>query len=232
MLEQQFKMSVSTKNNSRNAANEKQSTKDRIVQAGIKLFNLQGYVNVTIRDIAEEVGISSGNLAYHYKNKDAVLAAAYEGMTGELARMVTGVQLIPSFDNIDRQIKPFVEFQKAYRFFWQDTVEICRAMPSIADTLQAQTSNQIASIRAMLDYSVGSGNMVSEPNPGSYDHLARTTWTLVAFWLPASFLQEDPPKGPEPAIWNMILPLLTQKGHKNFAPVGLRHGLIDNSSTN
>ena len=53
-------------------------TKDKIIQGSIELFNQQGERNVTTNHIAEYVGISPGNLYYHYRNKDDIIRSIYK----------------------------------------------------------------------------------------------------------------------------------------------------------
>lgn len=50
-----------------------QETKNRILKAALKLFNEKGVHSVTTHDIAAAADISSGNLYYHYKNKQAII---------------------------------------------------------------------------------------------------------------------------------------------------------------
>lgn len=45
------------------------STADRIAEAGRKLFNRKGYGETTLSEIAAEIGISQGNLTYHFPTK-------------------------------------------------------------------------------------------------------------------------------------------------------------------
>ncbi|UTW48082.1 TetR/AcrR family transcriptional regulator [Bacterioplanoides sp. SCSIO 12839] len=59
------------------------STKQRILDAALVLFNEQGERSVTTNHIAAHLNISPGNLYYHFKNKQAIifdLFVAYEEM--------------------------------------------------------------------------------------------------------------------------------------------------------
>lgn len=47
----------------------------RIIQAASRLFCRLGYDRTTVRALAAEVGMQSGNLFYHFKSKDDVLEA-------------------------------------------------------------------------------------------------------------------------------------------------------------
>ena len=58
------------------------STADRIVEAGRRLFNEKGYASTTLTEIALAVGISQGNLTYHFPTKrDLVVRLEEEART-------------------------------------------------------------------------------------------------------------------------------------------------------
>jgi len=61
------------------------STSDRIAEAGRRLFNAKGYAATSLNEIAAEVGISQGNLTYHFPTKRD-LAMQIEADARRLAR--------------------------------------------------------------------------------------------------------------------------------------------------
>ena len=50
-----------------------QQTKNKILDVSIKLFALNGYSAVSMRDISEAVGIKAGSLYNHYAGKEAIM---------------------------------------------------------------------------------------------------------------------------------------------------------------
>ncbi|USD39517.1 MULTISPECIES: TetR/AcrR family transcriptional regulator [Ferrimonas] len=53
-------------------------TRERILETSLALFNHQGSGNVTSLDIAAELEISPGNLYYHYKGKEEIIAQLFK----------------------------------------------------------------------------------------------------------------------------------------------------------
>ncbi|BDY04913.1 TetR/AcrR family transcriptional regulator [Ferrimonas sp. YFM] len=64
------------------------SARGRLLTQAARLFRQKGYQSTTVRDLASAVGILSGSLFHHYKNKEAILKAVMvEGIHHTMARM-------------------------------------------------------------------------------------------------------------------------------------------------
>ena len=57
---------------------ENVGTKERILNAAILLFSDKGYSKVSVRDIAEEVGIKAASLYSHFRSKEEILHTLYD----------------------------------------------------------------------------------------------------------------------------------------------------------
>ena len=53
------------------------NTKDRILDTSLELFNSLGLSKVTLRTIANKMGISQGNLNYHFKKREEIIETLY-----------------------------------------------------------------------------------------------------------------------------------------------------------
>ncbi len=56
-------------------------TKERILEAALKLFNTRGYNSVGVREISRELKISPGNLSYHFHRKEDILFRLLENFS-------------------------------------------------------------------------------------------------------------------------------------------------------
>ncbi len=206
-------------------------TKQKILKAAVDLFNQKGYVNVSIRDIASSTGISVGNLSYHFNTKAAILENIYQQIITERNSLLSGIQLIPTVKTIHEQLSPIIGLYQKYQFFYLDILEIIRANPKIAKLHRTHIQTQIQYIKAVLDYSVETGNMLPESHKGQYQHLSHTLWMLLSFWLhqqkirakEGNYLHEA-----RSAVWNLVIPYLSDKGKKNLHTIYEKQYTISN----
>ncbi len=60
------------------------STRDRILREGARLFAARGYHGVSMREVAEAVGVTKPALYHHYADKEALFLAIMEGALADL----------------------------------------------------------------------------------------------------------------------------------------------------
>ena len=99
--------------------------KEIIKNTALELFNKMGYQSVTIRMIAEQLGISSGNLTYHYKKREDILEELYFDMVQLFDQRLKTIQLQDyTISSIKNEIKLSMEKMVQYHFFWVDSYGI------------------------------------------------------------------------------------------------------------
>lgn len=100
-------------------------TQDRILQISLQLFNERGERSVTTNHIAAELGISPGNLYYHFRNKQEIikeLAQQYQAETLEMLALPVDRPL-----NANDKISYFQVLSNqlwAYRFIHRDVYHL------------------------------------------------------------------------------------------------------------
>ncbi|MCY1406082.1 Bacterial transcriptional repressor [compost metagenome] len=108
-------------------------TRDRILQCALQLFNEQGEPNVSTLEIATELGISPGNLYYHFHGKEPLVLALFERFQEELAPLLDP----PTEATLETEdywlfLHLIVERLAHYRFLFQDLSNLAGRLPKLA----------------------------------------------------------------------------------------------------
>ena len=108
------------------------TTKDKILQVARKLFNKYGTEKITTRHIASEIGISQGNLHYHYPNKDKVIIAIFIAFVSEMDRVpqeesIKEPTILDLFEDLRHDFNLLLKF----KFLFQDQMVVWRRVPEI-----------------------------------------------------------------------------------------------------
>ena len=101
-------------------------TKDKIIYTAIKLFNKQGTNLVSTNHIAKEMGISPGNLYYHFRSKNDIIRSISDNFSNELGSALK-IQLdtISDFSsNLTSLFKRFFKIQQSYQFLFLEGVHL------------------------------------------------------------------------------------------------------------
>ena len=96
-------------------------TKEKILATATKVFNEKGFSSVNLKELAGVLGISRGNLAYHFKNKDELLEAIVKEMWEKIAAEKEKTMQVPSFKNMHNQTQLYHKLQKEYAFVFLNT---------------------------------------------------------------------------------------------------------------
>jgi len=117
-------------------------TPKKILESARILFNTRGVNNVRLQDIAENTGISPGNLSYHYGTKKDLMSAVLEMLQEATTEMrASNMQSLESEDYLG-VIKNYLRFQIGHRFFYRDILDITNLVPEAKDVYE-QLMNQV-----------------------------------------------------------------------------------------
>lgn len=201
----------------------KPKTKDKILAVAIRMFNEAGIHGITSRHIAAEMGISHGNLDYHYHTKEDLLLAIHEKMRKEASEAYsirkTNTTSIQHFHDMITELE---NFQYRYRFFNLDVLEITRSYPRVNDIIQETFVLRKQQTRHLLEEFLQDG-YVKFPDEDVMERLLHTIRMIVTFWLSqleVIALYKFKQKGEMALlVWNTILPYLTVKGREEYERV-------------
>ena len=191
------------------------STKQRILKSAIGLFNQRGLVNVRLQQIADDTGISVGNLAYHYYSKKAIVLAIDSELGEELELLLSIDQNFPSLIDFDNHLGRYFFLLNRYSFYFLDLLEIERAYPKMHAKRVDYVEKMIAQIYEWLLLNVEKGVLKPEKGENHYQHIAESIWMIITFWLTQRQVRGKEEIGEghfKEFIWNQLFPLFTDSG--------------------
>ena len=193
-------------------------TKKRILETTIRLFNRDGFANVSLPQIAKIVDISLGNLTYHFKKKEELIESIYTLFQEELAFITKDYKQLSSLGEMDEQLRDFYAFQQRFQFFYLDLLELERAYPAIAARHQKHIEGQINGLAKSFNHNVSLGNLVDYDQSIIYQHLGQQFWMSTVFWLMQLAVRGKKSTVDEmtQAAWLLVLPHTTKKGRTDF----------------
>ena len=193
----------------------KKNTKEIIIQAATQTFNKYGFGVVSLHELAQKIGISRGNLTYHFKDKEVLLEAIANEMWQKIETQRNQSRQFPSFQNLHNEVQLYYRFQKEYAFIFLDTHVLNH--PLIKKRFREITQQTIQDNKAAIAFAIKMGNMKPEPLPGIYANIAFITWMLSFFWLSQQIIRgEKPREDGEKMIWSILVPHFTEKGIESF----------------
>ncbi|MDY0269157.1 TetR/AcrR family transcriptional regulator [Trichloromonas sp.] len=160
-------------------------TRDRIIAAAIDLFNEQGTKGVTTNHIAAAVGISPGNLYYHFRNKGDILRAIFEEMDAyglERYREITAETPPGTLAAMERCFVMIQEYNWRYRFFKRELTALLLDDPLLRERFRLTHRQMLAIVRQSNECAVALG--VFRPlAERELDLLSEAIWMVALFWL-------------------------------------------------
>ncbi|WP_430460574.1 TetR/AcrR family transcriptional regulator [Thalassolituus sp. LLYu03] len=162
------------------------STKERILDASLHLFNEQGERKVTTNHIAAHLEISPGNLYYHFKNKQAIIFALferYEARVLEILQVPEGRPLQP-LDKLN-YLQAVFQGLWDFRFMHRDMEHLLLDNPQLHARYRDFFRLCLKQVEAIFRGLAAAGIIAASED--DIAGLALNTWIVVTSWF--SFLR-------------------------------------------
>ena len=202
---------------SRRACRVKQrrvSTKEKILLESRIYFNQQGYGASSLYQISQQLGMSRGNLTYHFKDKETLMDAHLAQLEMAYDQALTSSVSIPSWQSLHAATSKFHQLQKDYAFIFFDKSVL--QLEKTQTLIKKLRDNNIKTQMSMINLSIQMGNMRPEIIPGLYHNISRSYWVLSYFWLLTVTFSDDNDVSWDKIMWSMLLPHFTEQGVASF----------------
>ncbi len=196
-------------------------TKDRIIETAIALFNQHGLSKVTLRTIAAEMGISQGNLNYHFKKREAIIETIYfqmvDQINAEIFELISNTVELKLLIQLNSTISSiFYDF----RFFMLDFAQIMRDHNKIKDHYVSLTQIRKGQFLGILKEFISEGIVRQEELTNEYLNLHERIQIIGDFWFSHASIEKRLTKSDLKHSSGLILqslyPYLTDKGKEEF----------------
>ncbi|TAF84891.1 MAG: TetR/AcrR family transcriptional regulator [Curvibacter sp.] len=199
-------------------------TAERILETTLELFNRFGEPNVSTTLISAELGISPGNLYYHYPAKDELINSLFDRYERSLNEVLNASDNVRDVEDAWFFMHTLFELIWQYRFLYRDLNDLLSKNRRLETHFQSVLKNKTRSIRAMLESMARAGALrmdIREMEP-----TATSMVVVLTYWLSFEYVR-DPRNALEPEsaqaallrggqhVLNLLVPYLEaqQRGH-------------------
>jgi AcrR family transcriptional regulator len=167
-------------------------TRERIIDTAIALFNEAGTGPVTTNHIAQAMGISPGNLYYHFRNKEAIVCAIYARLRPAWeAASALPADRPPTPADLQAILSRHFRIVWDYRFYYRELPALLRRDPELAREYREVRRAGLANIETLLRHLVDAGILIVPDADAALPELAQICWVLADSWLPFAELGDD-----------------------------------------
>ncbi len=160
-----------------------QQTKTNIIQKAIELFNESGTASISMNALAESLGISAGNLQYHYKNKEEVIRAILEDMFTQFDVIYEQITGPFTQDTLRRIMRINFDLVWKYRFFYREFAALLRHDKTLANRFRTIQEQRVEQQEMLIKRLAGSGGVRSAITSEELQKVVLIGWVLVHTWL-------------------------------------------------
>jgi len=170
-------------------------TAERILEVTLDLFNRFGEPNVSTTLISAELGISPGNLYYHYPAKDELINALFDRYERGLNDLLHAADNVRNVEDAWLFFHMLFELIWQYRFLYRDLNDLLSKNRRLETHFQFVLKNKSRAVQAVLDgltrsQTVRIARRESEP-------VAAAMVVVLTYWLSYEYVR-DPRKALEP----------------------------------
>ena len=166
----------------------KRKTRERILEAALSLFNRFGEPSVSVSAIAADIGISHGNLYYHYPTKEKIVEDLFRDFRRDIdATLAAPGGRPPHAEDVWLFLHLMFETIFKYRFLYRDLNELLSRHRFIETEFRSILDRQRETAASILKRLVDAGAM--HATPAEIAMLAENMTIVGVYWLSYAFVR-------------------------------------------
>jgi len=191
---------------SSSTAKKPRRTAERILEVTLELFNRFGEPNVSTTLISAELGISPGNLYYHYPAKDELIHSLFDRYDHSLNELLHAADNVRNVEDAWLFFHMLFELIWQYRFLYRDLNDLLSKNRRLETHFQFVLKNKSRAVQSVLDgLSRGSAMLIDTRIDTREAEAVSTAMVVVlTYWLSYEYVR-DPRRALEPEHANAAL---------------------------
>ena len=166
-------------------------TREKILLQALDLFNQKGVDQVSVLEISQTMGISYGNLTYHFKKKDDLVQALYVQMQHELDAAINHlVQRIFEETYYLKLVNELLQVTWKYRFLYLSINSLMNQYPFIREGEKSYSATRNKILNRGKKYLIDEGYLKPESD-NHYELLIRNLNMILYAWIVDAELFHD-----------------------------------------
>ena len=169
-------------------AKKPRRTAERILEVTLALFNRYGKPNVSTTLISAELGISPGNLYYHYPAKDELINSLYDRYERALDELLRAADGVRNVEDAWLFFHMMFELIWQYRFLYRDLNDLVSTNRRLETRFQFVLKNKTRAVRELLDGLASGGAIRIAPNAAQA--IATSMVVVLTYWRSYEYVRE------------------------------------------
>jgi len=163
-------------------------TAERILEVTLELFNRYGEPNVSTTAISAELGISPGNLYYHYPAKDELINTLFARYLAALDKLLGAADDVGDVEDAWLFFHMLFELIWQYRFLYRDLNDLLSNNRRLETQFQLVLRDKSKAMRAILD-GLGRGRHL-EIEAREAGAVATAMVVVLTYWLSFEYVRD------------------------------------------
>jgi AcrR family transcriptional regulator len=162
-------------------------TAERILDTTLELFNRFGEPNVSTTLISAELGISPGNLYYHYPAKEELVTRLFDRYDAALTELLRAADDVSNVEDAWLFLHLLFELIWSYRFLYRDLNDLLSNNRKLETHFQFVLQHKTRALRAVLDGIAAASGLAIEPREA--EPVATAMVVVLTYWLSFEYVR-------------------------------------------
>jgi len=173
-----------------------QRTRERVLAESLRLFNERGEPHVTTGMIAGELGMSPGNLYYHFANKDEIVEHLFRSFEERIGIGPDDVREGPAaIEDLWLYLHLMLEAIWEFRFLYRNLDDLLARNRKLRDHFNRIVDTKHDTVVALCESLVRSRSL--RATPAQIQTVARNVLVVATYWLNFRSLRGARDRSPE-----------------------------------